>query len=134
MLPLTPKIYIFVRTAGFEPATSRIWISRSNQLNYIRICRVDRTRTCDLLVPNQARYLATLISDMRKRESNFYLQFSLVPLFILISNYGTVVSSPIISTIIFVVTLPPLTCFFIIPQQFLEKVVVRDTSKHGSFF
>ena len=56
MLPLTPKIYIFVRTAGFEPATSRIWISRSNQLNYIRICRVDRTRTCDLLVPNQEHY------------------------------------------------------------------------------
>jgi hypothetical protein len=70
---------------------------------------------------------------MRKRESNFYLQFSLVPLFILLSNYGTVVSSPILSTIIFVVTLPPLTCFFIIPQQSLEKVVVRDTLKHGFF-
>ena len=38
-----------------------------------------------------------------------------------------------LSTIIFVVTLPPLTCFFIIPQQFLEKVVVRDASKHGFF-
>ena len=66
------------------------------------------------------------------RESQLHLHLPQFH-FRLFTNYGRAVSSPTLSTIIFVLTLPPLTCFFIIPQQSLEKVVVRDPLKHGFF-
>jgi hypothetical protein len=70
---------------------------------------------------------------MRKRESNFYLHLPQFQ-FRLFSNYGWAVSSPTLSSTIFVVTLPPLTCFFIIPQQFLEKVLCVIPQNTGLSF
>ena len=62
-----------------ELSTSTLSEWHSNLLNYCSLNgRNDRIRTCDLLIPNQARYQTALHSDglnCERKDSNLQLKF-----------------------------------------------------------
>ena len=64
VLTLTHYYKTSVGIVGLEPTTFRVSGECSNQLSYIPMCRKSRIRTYGLHVPNVARYLATLFSEL----------------------------------------------------------------------